>query len=75
HHITQVPGGPGSETITAKAIMENIVAQRSARRANMFHHVVVLDARRGDSPAAPSVKPSRSSRDLTPPRVHRSRPM
>jgi hypothetical protein len=50
HHITQVPGGPGSETITAKAIMENIVAHRSARRANMFDHVVALDGRRGDSP-------------------------
>ncbi|MGA1506738.1 MAG: hypothetical protein ACO37V_09225 [Ilumatobacteraceae bacterium] len=50
HHFARAPDEPATETITAKAIMENIVSHRSARRANMFDHVVALDGRRGDSP-------------------------
>ena len=50
HHITQVPGGPGSETITAKTIMENIVAQRPDRRPAVVDRVVAKDRHRCQGP-------------------------
>jgi hypothetical protein len=46
HHFARAPDEPATETITAEAIMENIVAQRPDRRPAVVDLVVAKDRHR-----------------------------